>query len=485
MDSRLRRNELGFWEVNEKPSPEELQEYYSNQYFQQTKGSYEESYSPDELNYLRNRWKLKKKIVEKIRGNTTGSLLDIGCGEGNNIAFFREIGWSVRGLDFSTFGVETHHPECIDFVITGDIYELLEEEKRQENSYDIIWMQNVLEHVIDPINVFRILSSLVTAESVVVITVPNDFSISQLSAKEHGHIDSDFWIVLPDHLNYFSPESLVNVSEKMGWSVKELISDFPVDWFLFHEGSNYIRNKSLGKAAHFARIQIENSLQQNNSNDIIEFWSSLPRVGVGRNLTIFLQKEPESDSHRKYACMLRERITKGHYSIETIQDSDIESIRGWRNSQLEILRQSKAISMEEQKHYFQNVIWPSMREPNPSNILLRFLLDGKLIGYGGLVHIEWEHKRAEVSFLLNTSLAADKVTYAECYSNFLSLLKELAFMDLGFKRLFTETFAIRKHHISILESNGFRVEGVMKNHVYIDGKPIDSIIHGFLASYVK
>lgn len=172
----------------------------------------------------------------------------------------------------------------------------------------------------------------------------------------------------------------------------------------------------------------------------------------------------------------------GKYSIETVQDSDIESIRRWRNSQLEVLRQPKPISVEEQKNYFQTVIWPSLTEPKPSNILVRYLMNEKLIGYGGLVHIEWEHMRAEVSFLLDPSLASDSETYTECYSNFLNLLKELAFDDLGLKRLFTETYAFRKHHISILEANGFRVEGVLKNHVYIDGKPVDSIIQGFLRS---
>jgi RimJ/RimL family protein N-acetyltransferase len=248
----------------------------------------------------------------------------------------------------------------------------------------------------------------------------------------------------------------------------------------------------LGESAYSARIQIESSLQQNEPIDIINFWSSLARVGVGRNLTIFLQIEPEglgdpvkkiATPYRKYKCLPREKITLGNYSIETVQDDDIESIRSWRNSQMDVLRQTKPISVEEQSNYFQHVIWPSLTDPNPGNILFRYLKDEKLIGYGGLVHITWKHKRAEVSFLLDPSLAADKDTYANCYSNFLSLLKELSFEDLGFKRLFTETFAIRKHHISILESNGFRVEGVLKNHVYMDEKPVDSIIHGFLSSY--
>ena len=485
MDSRLRKNEFGFWEIIDKPSPEEVQKYYADKYFQEARGGFEVSYTTEELNYFRFRWEVKKNIIERIRGKKKGSMLDVGCGEGHNFAFFREIGWTVRGLDFSSFGVKSQHPECLEFLITGDLYDLLEEEQIQGNSYDIIWLQNVLEHVVDPLKLFKDISSLIVDDGVVIITVPNDFSITQLSAKKHNHIDSDFWVVLPDHLSYFSSKSLIDTSIQMGWVFKEMISDFPIDWFLFHQGSNYVKDKELGKSAHFARIQIESSLQQNEPNDIINFWSGLAQVGVGRNLTIFLQKKIDDSSaiYRKYKCLPQEKITIGNYSIETVQDADIESIRCWRNSQMDVLRQSKSISEEEQIKYYQNVIWPSMNEPNPKTILLRYLLDEKLIGYGGLVNIAWEHRRAEVSFLLNPSLAAEMDTYANCYSNFLSLLKELSFEDLGFKRLFTETYAIRKHHISILESNGFRVEGVLKNHIYIDDDPVDSIIHGFLPSY--
>jgi len=495
MDSQLRKNELGFWEVIDKPSPEELRKYYAERYFQEARGSFEIGYTPEELDYFHFRWEVKKNIIERIRGDKKGSMLDVGCGEGHNIAFFREIGWTVRGLDFSSYGVKSQHPDCLDFLVTGDINELLEEEQIQGNSYDVIWLQNVLEHVVDPLKLFKDISSLVADDGLAIITVPNDFSITQLSAKKHNHIDSDFWVVLPDHLCYFSSKSLVDTSIQMGWVVREMISDFPIDWFLFHQGSNYVKNKELGKSAHFARVQIERSLQQNDPNDIIKFWSGLAQVGVGRNLTIFLQKKVEdvrdqvkdvddfSAAYRKYKCLPREKIAIGNYSIETVQDSDIESIRCWRNSQMDVLRQSTPISVEEQTKYYQTVIWPSMNEPNPKNILLRYLMDEKLIGYGGLVNIAWGHQRAEVSFLLNPSLAAEMDTYANCYSNFLSLLKELSFEDLGFKRLFTETYAIRKHHISILESNGFRVEGVLKNHIHIDGDPVDSIIHGFLSSY--
>ena len=65
-----------------------------------------------------------------------------------------------------------------------------------------------------------------------------------------------------------------------------------------------------------------------------------------------------------------------------------------------------------------------------------------------------------------------------CREKDYQLLKELAFQDIGFDRIFTETYALRTHHISVLESIGFDREGVLRNHIKIDGRSVDSIIHG-------
>jgi RimJ/RimL family protein N-acetyltransferase len=87
--------------------------------------------------------------------------------------------------------------------------------------------------------------------------------------------------------------------------------------------------------------------------------------------------------------------------------------------------------------------------------------------------------RAEISFLINPENLSDE-DYCLFFSSFLTLIKSVAFDYLKFNRLFTETFNIRQFHISILESNGFIREGVLKEHVIINGKYVDSIFHGCL-----
>ncbi|MNC80618.1 hypothetical protein D3C75_1334820 [compost metagenome] len=62
-------------------------------------------------------------------------------------------------------------------------------------------------------------------------------------------------------------------------------------------------------------------------------------------------------------------------------------------------------------------------------------------------------------------------------------MKKVTFDTLQFNRLFTETFDIRPLHISILEKCGFQYEGRMKQHAYVAGALVDSILHGYLKEF--
>lgn len=178
-----------------------------------------------------------------------------------------------------------------------------------------------------------------------------------------------------------------------------------------------------------------------------------------------------------YSCLKSKEFHHKDYSICSIREQDIMSIRVWRNLQIDVLRQKSLISEEQQKRYFDSVIWPTFEQDNPNQILVSFFKHGELIGYGGLVHISWEDKRAEVSFLVDPERHIPEI-YEEDFSAFLTLVGSMAFSDLGFYRIFTETYDIRELHISILEKNNFQREGIMRKHVLIHGERIDSIIHG-------
>lgn len=183
-----------------------------------------------------------------------------------------------------------------------------------------------------------------------------------------------------------------------------------------------------------------------------------------------------------YRCMPRTKISDGLFSIQAVQPCHIQDIRQWRNAQMDVLRQLAIITAEEQETYYHKYIWPVMSSPQPKNILLAYMKNDNLIGYGGLVHIAWEHRRAEISFLLNSDLAGTYEDYTLHFPTFLRLMKTLAFDDLGLNRLSTETYAIRKSYISALETSGFHREGILRHNVTINLSPVDSFIHSYLRS---
>jgi len=184
------------------------------------------------------------------------------------------------------------------------------------------------------------------------------------------------------------------------------------------------------------------------------------------------------DASNDYLIMSNTQLQDGELSLRAVAPCDIEAIRRWRNSQMDVLRQTAFISTEAQRCYFEEYVWPEKGSRYPRQILLAIDLGGRLIGYGGLVHIAWQHKRAELSFLLEPSLENKSAVRASLFLRFLRLVRILAFADLKLSRLWTETYAHRTEHISTLEASGFQLEGCLREHVIIDGKPLDSLLHG-------
>jgi RimJ/RimL family protein N-acetyltransferase len=183
-----------------------------------------------------------------------------------------------------------------------------------------------------------------------------------------------------------------------------------------------------------------------------------------------------------YIVMPKPRLQDRELTLRAVQPADIEAIRQWRNEQMDVLRQSSLITPEAQQRYFAEYIWPSKASLQPPQILLAIDRHDQLIGYGGLVHIAWAYRRAEISFLLDPKLEHDTPLLTEYFTRFLRLLQTLAFEDLSLQRLTSETYAHRTRHIQALEAAGHRLEGRLESHVLVEGKPCDALVHGLLAA---
>ncbi len=183
---------------------------------------------------------------------------------------------------------------------------------------------------------------------------------------------------------------------------------------------------------------------------------------------------------RKYSFLPSKKYCSNKYSLVPLRERDVESIRKWRNEQIDILRQNKPLTKDEQSKYYHQVIKKSFYEKKPKIILFSFLIKNACIGYGGFVHIDWNSKKAELSFILDTNRTKEPRIYKKEFSIFLKIILNIGFKQILFNKIFTETFDIRPPTIRILEEYGFDCEGRLKSHVKIKNKYKDSLIHGLV-----
>ena len=147
----------------------------------------------------------------------------------------------------------------------------------------------------------------------------------------------------------------------------------------------------------------------------------------------------------RYKSLKSQVFEKNNYKIVPIRCEDRFDIMNWRNEQMYHLRQNSLLTTKEQDMYFKKVVNKLFEKETPNQILFSYLKDGKCIGYGGLVHINWIDKNAEISFVLNTNLESNEFSFH--WSNYLGLLEQVAFKELFLHKIFTYAFDLRPSFI--------------------------------------
>lgn len=147
---------------------------------------------------------------EIIKQKKNGTILDVGCGSGLFLSYFKKKGWNVFGTEISKeiskfssemFGIKP---------LIGDLLNL----KLSENYFDVITINNVLEHLSQPNETLLKIKSLLKDDGILEITVPN---IESLGAKIFGN---DWYHLDPGrHLFHFFPAKLEEMLKKTGFKI--------------------------------------------------------------------------------------------------------------------------------------------------------------------------------------------------------------------------------------------------------------------------
>lgn len=178
---------------------------------------------------------------------------------------------------------------------------------------------------------------------------------------------------------------------------------------------------------------------------------------------------------RSYKCLSNLIFQEDLFSLVPIRDEDKYDILKIRNEQIYHLRQTNVLTKAQQDYYFSEIVAKLFEECKPNQILFSVLKDDEFIGYGGLVHINWIDKNAEISFIMKTEL--EEESFSSIWLNYLKLIEKVAFLDLKMHKIFTYAFDLRPHLYTVLENANFIEDARLKEHCFFDNKYIDVVIH--------
>jgi len=182
------------------------------------------------------------KFIEKIVPNK-GIALEVGASRGFFLHELEKKGWRVVGIEPSdTRRIEAKKLFGYDF-----IPDKLEDAKIVENSYDLIFLFHVIEHVLDPSGFIHLLTKYLKKEGILVMETPTYDSISYAILRHRERS-----LRCNGHFFFFTKKTLKQMVTKNGlkiikhnkvgrtlslerflWNISVIIKNNNIEKFLF------------------------------------------------------------------------------------------------------------------------------------------------------------------------------------------------------------------------------------------------------------
>jgi SAM-dependent methyltransferase len=185
--------------INPRPTEEEIHSYYPEQFYAPEADA--EKLLQDKNEDL----SIKHQYVSDI---PPGRLLDVGCSKGEFLVFMKKRGWTVSGVDFSR-----KPPNLFGLDI---FYGSLEAAAFERESFDLITLWAVLEHVYDPMNMLLSINRLLKLGGTVVLAVTNFCSLPGRLMRQDD---------VPRHTTLFTRRTLSRFLCCSGFGVDYIVCD--------------------------------------------------------------------------------------------------------------------------------------------------------------------------------------------------------------------------------------------------------------------
>ena len=290
MLEKVIKNKFGFYELRNKPTAEEQQKDFEEEYYQNEKAGYESAYTPEALEYFQNKEQQKEIAIKKVwTSNTVPQILDIGCGEGFFMKYFYEKGCKVTGIDFSKYAMEHNNPELLPYLKQGDCYQILGEMIAQNIQYDIVNMDSVLDMVQDQTKLLKLIKQVLKTDGILCCKVGNNYSDYQLNLLKKGVLSKEYWLDEEGHTYYFNKDGFIRFMQENGYFCKDIYAEGLIELNLMNELTNYYENPAAGKSCYKAKLNIENMLHELSSEKTNEIMRLFGSMGLGRELVGIFQ----------------------------------------------------------------------------------------------------------------------------------------------------------------------------------------------------
>ena len=187
------------------PSDDELSVLYAAGHYRADKGGRFVGFVEDLIYFFRG---ARRRRIERLV--KPGAALDVGCGRGLFLDVMRRGGWSVKGVEFckdsasrasEAYGIEVVYGESAQWGFA-------------ENSFDVITVNHVLEHIKNPEETISACRRLLRDGGLLVVAVPDISSLQGQAGKGRWfHLD------IPYHLHHFSESGLRALIERQSLRV--------------------------------------------------------------------------------------------------------------------------------------------------------------------------------------------------------------------------------------------------------------------------
>lgn len=240
-----------------------------------------------------------KKIVSWLSDYSlpsTGTLLDIGCGNGAFLKAFSYVypNYELAGLELDEKNKdELESINAFKKLYIGNVDAL-------DKCFDVIVMVHSLEHISDPVQYLVSVSNKLNQGGILLIEVP--------------HLEkSPFDILIADHCNHFTLESLKTIIKRSKFKIVKATSDFiPKElslickWTGEENKQNAVKNvlhsesNNLKKCKSFVNVNIQWLLElankSNNQSDCLGiFGTSISATwlatSLGKKVTFFVDED--------------------------------------------------------------------------------------------------------------------------------------------------------------------------------------------------